>query len=144
MNQAPIARVRKSVRKYQRVKTDQSNEVLRSMTEAQKVQHLRQSVCDARMQAAIESGRGRPPMVERLLAAASIVDELESSGVPLRVGRNSRMNKELRSRLHEDAVRSKDGRKSRNRITADATRDLLRDVRFLRYACDHFAKMRLY
>ena len=67
MNQGPIARVRKSVRKYQPVKTDQSNGVLLSMTEAQKVQHLRQSVCDARMQAAIESGRGQPPIVQRLL-----------------------------------------------------------------------------
>ena len=54
------------------------------MTADQKVQHLRESVCDALMQAAIESGRGQPPMVKQLLAAANIVDELESSGVAFR------------------------------------------------------------
>jgi len=129
------------VRNWRPFKTNQPPEVLRSMTADQKVQHLRESVCNALMQAAVESGRGQPPMVERLLSAANIVDELESSGVPFGVGRNSRMNKELRSRLHEDANRSNDNRKPRS---ADATRNLLRDVRFLRYACDHFTKMSPY
>ena len=39
---APIARARKSVRNWQRFKTDQPGEVLRSMTADQKVQHLRE------------------------------------------------------------------------------------------------------
>jgi hypothetical protein len=139
---APIARVHKSVRKWQRLKTDYANEVLRAMTADQKVQHCRESICNALMQVAIEGGRGQPPMVERLLAAANMVDELESNGVPFGVGRNSRMNKELRVRLHEEALRSADNRKSRRkRITADAARQMLRETRWLRLSSDHFTKM---
>ena len=88
------------------------------MTADQKVQHCRKAVCNALMQVSIEEGRGQPPMVERLLAAANMVDELVSNGVPFEVGRNSRMNKELRIKLHEEALRSADNRKSRSKRIA--------------------------
>ena len=139
---APIGRVHKSVRKWQRLETEYPNEVLRAMTADQKVQHCRDSVCNAIMQVAIEGGRGQPPMVERLRAAANTVDELESNGVPFGVGRNSRMNKELRARLHEETLQSADNRKSRHkRITADAAREVLRQIRWLRLSSNHFTKM---
>jgi hypothetical protein len=95
------------------------------------------------MQVAIETGRGQPPMVERLRAVANMVDELVSDGVPFGVGRNSKMNKEIRVKLHEEApLRSADHRKSRhNQITADSTREILRRVRWLRLSSDHFTKM---
>src|ERR1035438_2457559 len=93
---APIARVHKSVRTWQRLKTEYPNEILRAMTMDQKVQHCRDSICNALMEVAIEGGSGQPPRVERLRTATNMVDELESKGVPFRVGRNSRMNKELR------------------------------------------------
>jgi hypothetical protein len=93
------------------------------------------------MQVAIEAGRGQPPMVERLRAAANMVDELVSNGVPFGVGRNSKMNKEIRVRLHEEALRSADDRRSRRKITADAAREMLRQIRWLRLSSDHFTKM---
>lgn len=139
---APIARVHKSERKWQRLKTDYPNEVLRAMTADQQIQHNRDSVCNALMQAAIEDGRGRPPMVERLRTAANMVDALESNGVPFGVGRNSRMNRELIKLVHEEARKSADHRKSRQKpITADAARELLRQIRWLRLSSNHFTKM---
>jgi hypothetical protein len=138
----PSKRVHKSVRKWQRFEASYPNAVLRSMTADQKVQQCRQSVCNALMQVAIESGRGQPPKVERLLAATNIVDELVLSGVPLGIGRNSRMNKELRIRLHEEELRSADDRNSRpNLISADAVRLMLRQIRWMRICSDHFTKM---
>jgi hypothetical protein len=137
---APQGRVHKSARKWQRLKTEYPNEVLRAMTADQKAQHCRDSVCNAVMQVAIEGGSGQPPKVERLRAAANVVDELESNGVPFGVGRNSRMNAELRVRLHEEALQSADNRKCKL-ITADAAREILRQVRWLRQSSDHFTKM---
>jgi len=139
---APTVRVHKSVRTWQRLKAEYPNEELRAMTTDQKVQHCRDSVCNALMQVAIETGRGQPPRVERLRAAANMVDELVLNGVPLGVGRNSRMNKEIRVRLHEEALRPADNRKSRrNQITADAAREMLRQIRWLRLSSEHFTKM---
>ncbi len=140
---ATNSRPHKSVRKWQRSKIEYRSEVLRSMSEDQKVQHNRDSVCDAIMQAAIEAGRGQPPRVERLRAAANIVDELESkNGIPFRIGRNSRMNKELCIRLNEEARQSKDSRKSWSKqIKPDAARELLRQVRRLRESSRIFTKM---
>jgi hypothetical protein len=137
-----IPRTYKSVRSWQRFKTDHPNERLRAMTADQKIQHCRDSVCNALMQVAIDAGRGRPPMIERLRAAANMVDELVSIGVPFGVGRNSKMNKEIRVRLHEEALRSTDNRKSRcKQITADAAREMLRQIRWLRFSSNHFTKM---
>jgi hypothetical protein len=139
---ASIARVHKSLRTWQRLKTEYTNEELRAMTADQKIQHNRDSLCNALMQVAIETGRGQPPKVERLRAAANMVDKLVSNGVPFRVGRNSRMNMEIRVRLHEEALRSADNRRSRrNLISADAARDMLRQIRWLRQSSDHFTKM---
>jgi hypothetical protein len=141
-DQPLIARAHKSVRTWQRLKTDFSNEKLRAMTADQKIQHCRDSVCNALMQAAIESGSGQPPKVERLRAAANMVDDLVSNGVPFGVGRNSKMNKEIRIRLHEQAVRSSDDPKSRcKQISADAVREMLRQIKWLRLSSDHFTKM---
>jgi hypothetical protein len=137
-----IPRAHKSVRTWQRLKTEHPNEKLRSMTPDQKIQHCRDSVCNALMQVAIEAGRGQPPMVERLRTAANMVDELVSIGVPFGVGRNSKMNKEIRVRIHEEALRSTDKRKSRGKqITADAAREMLRQIRWLRFSSNHFTKM---
>ena len=139
---APIARAHKSVRTWQPLKIDYPNEKLRAMTADQKIQHFRDGVCNALMQVAIEAGRGQPPMVERLRAAANMVDELVSNGVPFGVGRNSKMNKEIRVRLHEEALRSADDRKSRHKqISADAAREMLRQIKWLRLSSDHFTKM---
>jgi hypothetical protein len=112
---------------------------LRAMTAEQKTQHYRDSICNALMHV---GGRGQPPMGERLRAAANIVDQLESNGVPFRVGRNSRMNRELLKLLHKEAQCSVVDKKSRCKlITADAVRDLLRQIKWLRLSGDHFTKM---
>jgi hypothetical protein len=125
--------------KQQRLSTYHPNEVLRAMTANQKIQHYRDSICNALMNV---GGRGQPPMGERLRAAVEIVDQLESNGVPFRFGRNSRMNRELLSRLHEEARRATDTRNSRCKpITPDAVRDLLRQIDWLRFSGNHFTKM---
>ena len=139
---ATVARAHKSVRTWQPLKADYPNEKLRAMTAHQKIQHCRDSVCNALMQVATEAGRGRPPMVDRLRAAANMVDELVSNGVPFGVGRNSKMNKEICVRLLEEALRSAGDRKSRpKQITADAAREMLRQIRWLRQGSEHFTKM---
>lgn len=125
--------------KSRRITTAYPNAILRAMTAEKKIQHYRDSICDALMNV---DSRGQPPMGERLRAAADIVDRLESNGVPFRVGRNSRMNKELLSKLHEEALRTTDIRKSRRKlITPDAVRDLLRQIDWLRKSGDHFTKI---
>jgi hypothetical protein len=128
--------------KWQRRRTDHSNEQLRTMPAHEQIQHFRDSIYNALAQAAAEGGPGQPPMIERFRAATNIVDELELKGIPFGVGRNSKMNKELRRLLNEDARQCTDDRKSRRKqITAEATRDLLRKIRSIRLLGEHFIKL---
>ena len=84
-------------------------------------------------------------MVERYRAAAIMVDWLEANGVPFGVGRNSRMNKALRTLLNEQAKRSTDTRKSRRKqITTGAVRALLKEIRAHRAIDNHFIQVRPY
>jgi hypothetical protein len=128
--------------KWQRLTTDHHHERLRTMPVHHQIQHFRDSIYNALAQAATEGGPGQPPMIERFRAAANIVDELELKGIPFGVGRNSKMNKELRRLLNEDARQCIDDRKSRRKqITAEATRDLLRKIRSIRLLGEHFIKL---
>ena len=127
--------------KWQRLKTDHHYE-LRTMPVDRQIQHFRDSIYNALAQAATEGGPGQPPMIERFRAAANIVDELELNGIPFGVGRNSRMNKELRKLLNEEARQAQDDRKSRRKqISPDATRSLLRNIRKIRLLGEHFIKL---
>jgi hypothetical protein len=142
VDERQMAFVQKGGMKWQRLKTDYPNEELRSMPYDQQIQHFRDSIYNALAQAAIEGGRGQPPMIDRFRAATNIVDRLVLNGVPFGVGRNSRMNKELRKLLNEDAQQSLDSRKSRRKqISADATRRLLRDIKKMRLLGDFFIKL---
>ena len=137
-----IAQGQREFSKSGRFSPDYPYGKLRSLSADQKRQHNRDSVISAIWQAAKESGRGQPPMVERFRAACIMVDELEYTGVPFGVGTNSRMNKELRKLLNEDARSSSDSRISRRKeINTGATRDLLRQIRRMRFLVDHFTKM---
>lgn len=128
--------------KWQQLKTDHPREVLRAIPADQQIQHFRDFIFNALGQSAIEGGRGQPPMIDRFRAAANLVDKLELNGVPFGVGRNSRMNKELRRLLNEAARQSLDNRKSRRKqISADATRRLLRDIRKICLLGEHFIKL---
>lgn len=128
--------------KWQRLKTEYPNEVLQAMPLDGQRQHFRDSIYNALAQAAIEGGAGQPPMIERFRDAANIVDALELNGVPFAVGRNSRMNMEVRKALNEEARQSSDDRKSRRKqINPDATRNLLRKIRKIRLLGDHFLKL---
>jgi hypothetical protein len=81
-------------------------------------------------------------MVERLRVATTTVEALESKGVPFGVGRNSRMNRELRRSLNQQALQSADDRKSRRKpITADSVRQVLRKIKMMRLLGEHFTKM---
>jgi hypothetical protein len=118
-----------------------SREELRALTVDQKIQHLRAGIFDAIAQTIKEGTIGQPPMVERFRTATSIVDGLLSKGVPFGVSPNSRMNKELRKVLNEQARQSSDIRKSRRKeIGPGATRQLLRQIKTLHVLCDHFIK----
>ena len=133
--QDAIARGQNAFSKRQRFDTNRPNEVLRTMTPAQKRQHLRDSIFNALAQVAREEG-GQPPMVERFREAAIVVDELESTRIPFGVCRTSKMNKALRKVLNDKASLSTDDRKSRRKkIKPGAVQDLLRKIRQLR-ACD--------
>ena len=61
--------------------------------------------------------RGQPPMTERLRITAYLVDHLERQGMQFATARNSRMNKEVRKWLNERMAKSKDGRKSRRKVS---------------------------
>jgi hypothetical protein len=118
-----------------------SSDQLRGLTVDQKLQHFRDGIFDAIAQTTKEGTIGQPPMVERFHTAASIVDELLSKGMPFGVGPNSRMNKELRRLLNEQARQSSDDRKSRRKqIGEGATRQLLRKIRTMRLLSEHFVK----
>jgi hypothetical protein len=131
--------------KWQRLKTHQCNEELRALSVGCQIQHFRDSIYNSLAQASTEGGPGQPPMVERFRAAANLADGLESTGVPFGVGINSRMNRELRRLLNEEARQSADDRKSRQKqITAEATRDLLRKIRRIRLLGDHFIRLSPY
>jgi hypothetical protein len=118
-----------------------SKEEVRALTVDQKIQHFRDGIFDAIAQTIKEGTIGQPPMVERFRTATSIVDGLLSKGVPFGVSRNSRMNKELRRVLNEQARQSSDTRKSRRKeIGADATRQLLRQIKRMHVLEDHFVK----
>lgn len=133
---------RKPPTERRRFQLHQNFKQLGTLTKEEKIQHFRDSVLNARAQAAQEGGRGQPPMVERFRAAAIMVDALESKGVPFGVGPNSRMNKELLKLLNEEARLSVDSRKSRRKeITAGAVRSLLREIDKIRKLGDHFIKL---
>lgn len=141
---AEIVRGQEAFAKRQRFKIDYANEDFRGVPEDKKIQHFRDEIFNASAQASKE-GRGQPPMVERFRAAAIIVDWLESNGVPFAVGRNSRMNKHLLGFLNEIAEKSADSRKSRRKkITAEAVRELLRNIKRLRLLGAHFITLRPY
>lgn len=119
-----------------------SSRMMRSLTVDQKTQHFRNGIFDAISQTIREGLVGQPPMIERFRAATMHVEALESKGVPFGVGRNSRMNTELRRLLNDEARQSVDIRKSRHKqITADSVRRVLREVKRLRLLGDHFTKM---
>jgi hypothetical protein len=125
----------------QRFQIAYSDEQLRALTVEQKIQHFRDGIFDAIAETIKEGTIGQPPMVERFRNAMSIVDDLLSKGVPFGVGPNSRMNKELRRLLNEEARQSSDDRKSRrNQIGDGATRQLLRKIKTMRLLSDHFVK----
>jgi hypothetical protein len=72
-------------------------------------------------------------MVDRLRAVAIHVDHLERQGVRFATARRSQMNQKVREWLNERMANSEDGRKSRRKvITADAVKDLLKEVAELR------------
>ena len=117
------------------------DETLSAMTRAQKLQHFRDGIFKAIAQAA-KVGRGQPPMVDRFREVTIMADALETRGIPFGVGRNSRMNKEVRNFLNDTAEQSLDRRKSRVKKIADgAVRALLRKVRWLRVLGDHFINL---
>jgi hypothetical protein len=126
----------------QRLQIGYNNDELRALTATQKTQHFRDGIFDAIAQTLKDGTVGQPPMVERFRAATTIVETLESKGVPFGVGRNSRMNKELHKLLNQEARQSADCRKSRRKqITADAVRQVLRQIKAMRLIGDHFTKM---
>ena len=115
---------------------------LRALNVDQKLQHFRDGIFDAIEQMLIEGTVGQPPMVERFRFVMTAVEALESAGVPFGVGRNSRMNKELLKLLNQEARQSADSRKSRcKQITADAGRQILRQVKAIRSLGDHFVRL---
>jgi len=125
----------------QRFQVAYSDEELSALTVDQKIQHFRDGIFDAIGQTIGEGTIGQPPMVERFRAATSIVDDLISKGVPFGVCRNSKMNKELRRLLNEEARQSTDSLKSRRKqIGPDATRELLRKIKRMHRISDHFVK----
>jgi hypothetical protein len=125
----------------QRFQIDYSDEELRARTVDEKIQHFRDGIFDAIAQTIKEGVRGQPPRVDRFRVATSIVEELVSKGVPFGVCPNSKMNKELRRLLNEEA-RPSDSRKSRRkRIGGGATRRLLRQIKAMRLLGDHFVKI---
>jgi|ERR1700722_19561783 len=138
-DQAPTVKKTLSGRKRLQISYDED---LRTLTEEQKTQHLRDGVFDAIEQTIIEGTRGQPPMVDRFRLVMTTVEALESSGVPFGVGRNSRMNKELLKALNQEARQSADTRKSRRKqITPDAVRQVLRQVKAIRLLGEHFIKL---
>jgi hypothetical protein len=126
----------------QRLQIDYSDEKLRALTDDEKLQHFRDGIFDAIAQTIKEGVRGQPPRVDRFRVATSIVEELVSKGVPFGVCPNSKMNKELRRLLNEEARQSSDSRKSRRKqIGGGATRQLLRQIKAMRLLGDHFVKI---
>jgi hypothetical protein len=126
----------------QRFQIVYSEEQLRALTVDEKIQHCRDGIFDAIAQTIREGTIGQPPMVERFRTATLIVDDLLSQGVPFGVCPNSRMNKELRRLLNDEARRSTDSRKSRQKqIGPRATRRLLLEIKSLHLITNHFVKI---
>jgi integrase len=119
---------------------------LRNMTASGKREHLGEQVFRALEVAGRENrDRGQPPRVDEFREVWRLADQLEAQGVPFGVSSTSIMNRRVRDLLNEQAARSHDTRKSRRKqITPAAVRKWLRDVRSLRYLCDHFTKMHPY
>ena len=134
--------LQKALPTQQRLQISYSYEQLRSLSADQKTRHLRDGIVDAIAQTIKEGTLGQPPMVERFRFAMMTVEALESAGVPFGVGRNSRMNKELLKLLNQRARESDGIQKSRRKqITADAIRQVLRQVRAIRLLADHFINL---
>ena len=119
---------------------------LRKLTASGKRQHLSEQVFRALEVLVRENrDRGQPQRVDRFQEAWRLAHQLEAQGVPFGVSSTSIMNRRVRELLNAEAARSHDPRKSRRKqITAAAVRKWLRDVRRLRYLCDHFTKMEPY
>jgi hypothetical protein len=134
--------VQKMLPGQQRLQIGYSSEELRALSADQKTQHFRDGIFGAIEQTIIEGTIGQPPMVDRFRFVMTTVEALESAGVPFGVGRNSMMNKELLKSLNQEARQSGDSRKSRQKqITADAVRQVLRQVKAIRRLGDHFIKL---
>jgi hypothetical protein len=101
----------------------------RSAVTDQDVQDARDECLDS-LEAAGKGKRQQPRMIDRLRAVDVFVRREMADGTPFAVGRNSLMNRKVREWLNARAARTTDERKSRSkRITADAVRGLLRQVR---------------
>jgi hypothetical protein len=123
---------------------DLNRDELRKLTRSEKRQHLVEGIFRALEEEGKES-RGQPPRVDRFREVLRLVDQLEAQGVPFGVSATSIMNRRVRDLLNAEAARSHDPRKSRRKqITAAAVRKWLRDVRRLRFLCEHFIAMRPY
>jgi hypothetical protein len=96
-------------------------------------QHLRREAYLDSLKSRTTGGRGQPPMIDRLRAAAIYTDHLEQQGVRFATARTSIMNREVRDWLNTRMGRSADPRKSRRKIIGeDAIRALLRQLFALR------------
>ena len=111
-------------------------------TPSEQKEHFQNEVFNSLIQAYAEGGRGQPRMIERWYAVMKIVLWLEGQGVPFATSVQSRMNRAVRTVLHDMADRSDDPRLSRRKkITREAVRLLLRDVKRLRALADHFTAL---
>jgi hypothetical protein len=134
--QAKIARGLKEFAVYQQSKKIyRQEEMVRTLTAEQKLRHSRYRLLDVIIIYAKEyRGRGQPQMTERLCNAAIVVDALEADGIPFAVGRNSKMNKAVQRLLNDMADPTDDRKSRRKKITPDAVRVLLKDIRKLKMA----------
>lgn len=105
----------------------------------------RDRIFDALRQVSKEGAKGQPLMVERFRTVAELAEELVAQGVPFATCRNSRMNKEIRKRLNDDALQTTSSSKSRKKqIKGGAVESWLKKAAALRSICDHFINMGLY
>jgi hypothetical protein len=140
--QSEIAKGEREFKKNGRFKCiSLGNPELRKLSDAQKVQHRRDSGLNAEAEAA-RGYRGQPPMVEQFRAVWIMVDYLESLGVQFGICPNSQINKVVRRLLNERAAQSDDNRKSRRKmITPEAVRALLRRIKGQRDVGTHMIKV---
>src|SRR5438046_5722599 len=123
----------------QRFQITYSKDEMCALTVDDNIQQFRDGIFAAIAQTRRAGTIGQPPMVERFRTATLFVDGMLSRGVPFGVCPNSRMNKELRRLLNEQAQQSSDPRKSRTKqIGPDATRNLLLQIKRMHVISNHF------